>query len=450
MSRKSFVSLLSTLAVFAPLACDGLDPADGVSEEAADVLADAEGSDEFDPADHALTDLEADDPAVEGPPPFPQALLVSPTAAWTYLVQPSEGSGDECRVPAGGTAWRTSTGFDDSVAAGWASGFAELGYGDGDERTVIPFGDDEDDKCITQYFRHEFTVQNPSLYSTLVVRLLRDDGAVVYINGTQVVRSNMPATFGPTTVASTTVDGSDEDRFFVFSGIGNLLVAGTNLIAVEVHQRSDSNPDVSFALELDANLAPPAMGVTRNTVSFASIETTLEEANRNTNFGNSAECRMDGASGENNSTTLEQVCLARWDVAGIPAGATIRAAHLDTNVTNTTPERYGLHVLETDWTELGATWEDRNGAVAGDWATPGGVVGGEFGINDFADEPLTVVNALSTGERIITLPPSLVAGWRAAPATNFGLAFLNFIAENGLDFSTAGAGIELVVTYDAP
>jgi len=448
MSRHRVVSILSILATTA-LACDVVDADAELPDPSVQTLAAAD-PDELGPADHVLTDLEADVPESEGPPPFPQALLVSPTAAWRFLVQPSENSGGDCRIPAGGIAWRNPGVFNDSAAAGWAAGFAELGYGDDDERTEIPFGDDEDDKCITQYFRHEFNVTNPNIYSTLVVRLLRDDGAAVYINGTQVVRSNLPTTFGPDTVASSQTEGSDEDRFFQFSGIANLLVGGTNLIAVEVHQRSTTNPDVSFALELAANLAPPGVGVTRTTRSFASDEATIDEASRTTNFGDNSQCRMDGASGEDNSSTREQVCLARWTVASIPAGATIRAAHLDTNVTNSTPDRYGLHVLTTDWTESRVTWEDRNGNLTSDWTTPGGTTNGQFGINDFAAEPVTVVNALSTGERIITLPPDLVRQWRDTPAANFGLAFLNFISENGLDFSTSGAGIELVVTYDVP
>ncbi|MDC0666517.1 DNRLRE domain-containing protein [Nannocystis radixulma] len=447
MTRPRFV--LPFLGLAAAFACESPDDSD-VSYESIDSLEDREPGDGFDPADHALTDLVAETPETEAPPPFPQALLVSPTAAWRFLVQPSENSGGACRIPAGGDAWRNLGAFDDSLAAGWAPGFAELGYGDGDERTEIPFGDDPDDKCITQYFRHQFTVTNPNLYSTLVVRLLRDDGAAVYINGNRVVRSNLPSSFGPTTVASSQVEGSDEDTFFVFSGIGNNLVTGTNLIAVEVHQRSRTNPDVSFALELDANLAPPVVGVTRTTRTFASDEATIDESSRNTNFDSSSVCRIDGASGENNSSTQEQVCLARWNVTSIPAGATIRAAHLDTNVTNTTPDRYGLHVLTTDWVESRVTWEDRNGTLTGDWTSPGGTSNGQFGTNDFAAEPVTVVNALATGERIITLPPDLIRQWRDTSATNFGLAFLNFINENGLDFSTSGAGIELVVTYDQP
>ncbi|MCY1054571.1 DNRLRE domain-containing protein [Nannocystis sp. SCPEA4] len=446
MTRPRFVS--SILGLAAAFACESLEEPD-VSYESIDSLEDREPGDGFDPADHALTDLAAETPETEAPPPFPQALLVSPTAAWTFLVQPSENSGANCRVPADST-WRSSTTFTDTPAAGWASGFAELGYGDGDERTEIPFGDDPDDKCITQYFRHEFTVSNPNLYSTLTVRLLRDDGAAVYINGNLVVRSNLPSSFNSETVASSTVEDSAEDTFFVFSGIANNLVTGTNLIAVEVHQRSDTNPDVSFALELDANLAPPAVGVTRTTLTFASDEATIDEDSRNTNFGSSSVCRIDGASGENNSSTDEQVCLARWNITAIPAGATIRAAHLDTNVTNTTPDRYGLHVLKTDWVESRVTWEDRNGSLTGDWTSPGGTSNGQFGINDFEAEPVTVVNALATGERIIALPPDLIRRWRALELPNFGLAFLDFIDENGLDFSTSGAGIELVVTFDQP
>src|SRR5256885_1350218 len=74
----------------------------------------------------------------------------------------------------------------------WKSGPAELGYGDGDEATVVSFGSDANNKFITTYFRDSFTVSDPSLVTSLTMRVLRDDGAVVYLNGTEVFRTNMP------------------------------------------------------------------------------------------------------------------------------------------------------------------------------------------------------------------------------------------------------------------
>ena len=103
---------------------------------------------------------------------------------------------------------------------------------------MIPYGPSPSNKCITQYFRHTFTIPTgeKDLYSSLVVRLLRDDGAAVYLNGIQIISSNLPNAVGPTTPASSETDS--EDRFFQYSGIKNYLNDGANILAVEVHQRA--------------------------------------------------------------------------------------------------------------------------------------------------------------------------------------------------------------------
>ena len=166
-----------------------------------------------------------------------QTVLVEAGATWKYL---DDGSDQ-------GTAWK-ETNFNDSS---WSSGQAELGYGDGDEKTVISYGNDPDNKHITYYFRHSFNVSNPSETPNLSLEILRDDGAVVYINGTEVQRTNMPdGNINYQTLASSTVSGSDEDKFFQYVISSGVLTQGSNLIAVEVHQRSATSSDVSFNLKL--------------------------------------------------------------------------------------------------------------------------------------------------------------------------------------------------------
>jgi hypothetical protein len=165
------------------------------------------------------------------------ALLVSAGSTWRYL---DNGSNQ-------GTAWR-SPGFSDSA---WASGPAQLGYGDGDEATVISYGTNATAKYVTTYFRRAFSVANPAAYASLQLRLLRDDGAVVYLNGSEVFRTNMPTgTIGHTTLATTAVAGADEAAFVSAALSPSLLVAGANVIAVEVHQSDLTSSDVSFDLEL--------------------------------------------------------------------------------------------------------------------------------------------------------------------------------------------------------
>ncbi|HRO71597.1 MAG TPA: hypothetical protein PK951_14500, partial [Chitinophagaceae bacterium] len=109
--------------------------------------------------------------------------------------------------------WETPA-FND---AAWPAGNGHFGYGDGDETTCIPSGGSgtlcspTGDKWITTYFRKTINIPNPNDFSSFRLNLVRDDGAVVYVNGVEVLRSNMPAgTITHATVASSNISGSAE------------------------------------------------------------------------------------------------------------------------------------------------------------------------------------------------------------------------------------------------
>jgi len=173
--------------------------------------------------------------------------LIPAGAVWKYL---DNGSNQ-------GTGWRASA-FDDSA---WKSGPAQLGYGDGDEATTLSYGPDSSNKYITSYFRQSFSVTNPAAFLNLTLRVLRDDGAVVYINGAEVFRSNMPSgTIGYLTTASVALGGGDETTYVTTTLSPSVLVAGTNVIAVEIHQSGGTSSDISFNLEL---IASSSASVTR-------------------------------------------------------------------------------------------------------------------------------------------------------------------------------------------
>lgn len=172
--------------------------------------------------------------------------LVPRGADWKYL--------DDDSYPAD---WFKSS-FND---AAWQLGSAQLGYGDGDERTLVSFGDDVVNKYVTTLFRHEFTIKDRSAYKALTLSLLRDDGAVVYINDRLAARTNMPTTVGRDTLASTRVVPPAENRFLKFGLDPKVLVDGKNVVAVEVHQFDRSSSDLSFDLELVG--ADLMLGVTR-------------------------------------------------------------------------------------------------------------------------------------------------------------------------------------------
>ena len=157
--------------------------------------------------------------------------LIAKDSTWRYL---DDGSDQ-------GTAWREPD-FDDS---GWSSGPAQLGFNEGDEATLIQSGH------ITYYFRHEFSAANAASVEALAIELLRDDGAVVYLNGTEIHRSNMPeGEINYMTTAPTAVGGSDESRYFPATLDADALRDGTNVLAVEVHQNNAASSDISFNLGL--------------------------------------------------------------------------------------------------------------------------------------------------------------------------------------------------------
>jgi hypothetical protein len=87
-------------------------------------------------------------------------------------------------------------------------------------------------------------VEDPSSIASLSLALIRDDGAVVYVNGVEVARSNMPT--GPitrTTLASAAVDGVAETTPHEFTvEPSTVLVPGTNVVAVEVCAPACSAP----------------------------------------------------------------------------------------------------------------------------------------------------------------------------------------------------------------
>jgi len=97
--------------------------------------------------------------------------------------------------------------------------------------------------------------------------LIRDDGAVVYLNGREVFRSNMPSgTISPGTLASSTVGGTDESTLYEADLDPGWLVTGRNVMAVELHQSDAASSDLSFALQLRAVLTPVRDPVVRSVV----------------------------------------------------------------------------------------------------------------------------------------------------------------------------------------
>lgn len=148
------------------------------------------------------------------------------------------------------STWKDSN-YDTSA---WASGNGPLGYGD-PVTTAFVTGVD------TAYLTKDFTVNLADLSATMEFGVRRDDGIVVYLNGEEVFRDNMPTgVVTHTTLSSTTVDGSAETAINVFSIPKNKFVQGVNRIAIELHNRSTGSSDLTIDAYLKTTVVTPPAG----------------------------------------------------------------------------------------------------------------------------------------------------------------------------------------------
>ncbi len=168
------------------------------------------------------------------PPTVVTQSPIGMTSAWKY-----NQAGNDL-----GTAWRERS-YND---AGWSSGpallYVESAALPATKSTALTIGP------TTYYFRNHFNFSGNAASTTLTLNLILDDGAVVYLNGTEIYRIGLPdgdvtySTFAGRTVS----DAANEGPFTVH---GSALLQGDNVIAVEVHQVNAGSSDVVFGLSLD-------------------------------------------------------------------------------------------------------------------------------------------------------------------------------------------------------
>jgi len=374
-----------------------------------------------------------------------------------------------------GTNWRMAA-FDD---AAWFSGPAQLGYGDGDESTVLPYGGDPDDKHLTYYFRHSFNVEDPASVEQLTLRFIRDDGCVIYINGLEVARSNMPSgTVDYTTRASAAIGGANESAWQETPVDPSMLAAGANVIAVEIHQSSPTSSDISFDLELSGAItedpppsvtltSPPHQGVindpSANFTALASAPGGLESATlyiggpprtvvfsgaaqvKDTqltagqpafNDGSGASINVDGQNPHAHGL-IKFPTLIGGGSGQVPAGAVITSATLGLHCTNR-GDTMRIYRLTEDWVEDEATWNERSNGDA--WSSPGA-----DGSGSSASAALNG-DCTATGQRSIDLTP-FVQEWSSG-SPNYGIVLVDS-GTDGVDFdsSESGSSPTLTVVY---
>ena len=178
--------------------------------------------------------------------PDDSTILVDDDATWAYHWSTDAVSAD----------W-TQTSYDDSS---WSRGTAPIGYGTADLGTTLKPGTPKT-RPLTTYARTTFTVADPTAIGGVNVAVTADDGAVVYVNGTEVVRQRMndgAVTAGTYASASVTTPSARADRQLVFVPASQ-LVAGTNTLAVETHlnYRSSSSMTIDGTVQVVAKADVP-------------------------------------------------------------------------------------------------------------------------------------------------------------------------------------------------
>ncbi|MEZ5325521.1 MAG: hypothetical protein R3F19_10705 [Verrucomicrobiales bacterium] len=146
--------------------------------------------------------------------------------------------------------WMKPSASDES----WLSGPAPLGYGSTKVRTSVDFGDHRQSKPIVTYFRTRFFLRENETVQRIAFSILRDDAAVVYLNGEEVRRDNLPAgNLTPATRALEKTSGADESRYFPGPFATERLLPGENTLAIAVHQYDPASSDLIFDAELVIN-----------------------------------------------------------------------------------------------------------------------------------------------------------------------------------------------------
>ncbi|HZR20393.1 MAG TPA: GDSL-type esterase/lipase family protein, partial [Verrucomicrobiae bacterium] len=168
-----------------------------------------------------------------------RAITVATNQVLTKLIQAGEAWRYSDTGLGLGTNW-SSVSYDDSH---WNSGPARLGYGDPSVATEIGFGPDPTNKYITTYFRQRFQAPWNVALTNLNLRLAHTGGVVVWLNGQELFRTNMPS--GPityTTRPRQIMVGFTPQVFYPANIPMRGLPIGTNVVAVEVHQNFPASP----------------------------------------------------------------------------------------------------------------------------------------------------------------------------------------------------------------
>ena len=114
-------------------------------------------------------------------------------------------------------------------------------------RCATEIGDEHSERITALYVEREFLVPNPAAIELLELRANYRDGIVVWINGTEVARRNLPANMSAVGTARRP-RGPEAEQFFI-AVTPKLLISGENTLRIEVRpSASRLSPSLDFEL----------------------------------------------------------------------------------------------------------------------------------------------------------------------------------------------------------
>lgn len=172
-------------------------------------------------------------------PPAASVQLIQAEGQWRYRFS----------LEAPDPAWRTVA-FDDSS---WGVGSAPLGWGSSSIATQLEAAGT---RPLSSHYRKAFTVSNPDTIDELKIQTRADDGIVIYLNGQELTRVNMPAgTITSNSYATAAPSTSTALANPVLISVpGSALATGSNVLSAEVHSNWRNTPNHSFDLSATAVL----------------------------------------------------------------------------------------------------------------------------------------------------------------------------------------------------
>ena len=139
-------------------------------------------------------------------------------------------------------------------------------------------------KRLIKYFTKKITINDISKFKGFEFRLQRDDGAIIYVNGKELYRDNMPdGHITHNTKSIQVVDTEEEGTFYVKIFDATVFKNGENTISAQVHQCNTYSSDCIFSLEIIGHTDPNILTevIKEQIETKNSLETKIDNLNHN-------------------------------------------------------------------------------------------------------------------------------------------------------------------------